>query len=875
MDRRQARSGKNVRHRSDEPKLVAASSNAAELLIQRAVRHHTSRPRTAQRLAVTPVLRAASLEQAEYARLQEQRQVLNQQLGAHSPLPTQPETDQSGPLPSKPQSSADWVTVMRVRAEQVSGQQLTGQQFAQFTALQRQVTQTLAREFRSDRGPAQLRHDTYGEHLAALQRHALTAQISRAVLTLMPPAERPSVQRAMTAAAQRHAAEAQQQSAVTHRESLQRQLAELDAESTRPVLQRIQARRGAGNPLPEAIQRHLEQGLNHDLSRVRIHDDAEADKLAKSVNALAFTTGADVFFQAGQFNPNSRSGLELLAHEVTHTVQQAQGRVGPGIDPDATLETEARTMGARLASASLTRTAFALPRRTGTAAAISVQRQAGAAHPSWRQRGTLRGNPPVRDEASPPNTNIVEDEQTYRTLRAGAQHLLQGQRKRAQSFLTADQKGVADYRYWFAHVYSYVTANEIEFCEQHTFDYPSYVMQCVLYFDKLYADNLTAVKSKVEPHWQAAFSSAARMQNGDRLPTQVGAAVWSLVASMLAHIRFDLPRAEAWVSQKYKRDFGVSAADFRNDFFRMGGVFDNASRSMFQDMQRLLPDKLNVGPFAIRKMAEYNLTPGAMRHLLGVDMSQERLTTWRRMEALTAQGKVPTNPYQLKGGVLTGNATATATPGKSINALGTLTPGALRPSMEGIDATVGNRLARAGAGAVGSEAGDYRSTVQTWRWKKLFTTPAEGQKVPLYDRASMLLTLIRNPAGVPVPMPYIGAISTDIDYDDGLIIDILNASVRRGDLALLVNIVDAYSLLNAMSDSARRLSVERLFVNGGYYRTLGVMNATNQIQKWLESGNDESNRRSAQRIYNSLSRPIQIGADNQLKKQGVAQEWKN
>lgn len=244
MDRRQARSGKNVRHRSDEPKLVAASSNAAELLIQRAVRHHTSRPRTAQRLAVTPVLRAASLEQAEYARLQEQRQVLNQQLGAHSPLPTQPETDQSGPLPSKPQSSADWVTVMRVRAEQVSGQQLTGQQFAQFTALQRQVTQTLAREFRSDRGPAQLRHDTYGEHLAALQRHALTAQISRAVLTLMPPAERPSVQRAMTAAAQRHAAEAQQQSAVTHRESLQRQLAELDAESTRPVLQRIQARRG-------------------------------------------------------------------------------------------------------------------------------------------------------------------------------------------------------------------------------------------------------------------------------------------------------------------------------------------------------------------------------------------------------------------------------------------------------------------------------------------------------------------------------------------------------------------------------------------------------------------------------------------------------
>ncbi|MFC6751860.1 DUF4157 domain-containing protein [Deinococcus aquaticus] len=82
---------------------------------------------------------------------------------------------------------------------------------------------------------------------------------------------------------------------------------------------------------------------------MRIHDDAEADKLAKGVNAVAFTTGADIFFRAGHFNPNTQSGLELLAHEVTHTVQQSQGRVGSGIDPDAGLEVEARAMGAKLA----------------------------------------------------------------------------------------------------------------------------------------------------------------------------------------------------------------------------------------------------------------------------------------------------------------------------------------------------------------------------------------------------------------------------------------------------------------------------------------------------------------------------------------------
>ncbi|WP_291431881.1 DUF4157 domain-containing protein [Deinococcus sp.] len=170
------------------------------------------------------------------------------------------------------------------------------------------------------------------------------------VLGMVPPSERLPLQRATDEALQRQRAQEQAALNFGTLTSLQRQMAELDAEATQPVLQRIQARRGAGNPLPEAIQRHLEGGLNYDLSRVRIHDDAEADKLAKGVNAVAFTTGTDIFFQAGQFNPNTQSGLELLAHEVTHTVQQSQGRVGTGIDPDAGLEAEARSVGKRLAA---------------------------------------------------------------------------------------------------------------------------------------------------------------------------------------------------------------------------------------------------------------------------------------------------------------------------------------------------------------------------------------------------------------------------------------------------------------------------------------------------------------------------------------------
>lgn len=238
---------------------------------------------------------------------------------------------------------------MRARAEEVQGRPLDARSSAAFTSLQRQVAQTLAQGFRSDRGDAQARYAAYGEHLATLQRHPVSAPVARVVLGLIPPAEHLPLQRAVDETLQRFQAQERASLNFDTLQTLQRQLAELDAEATQPVLARIQARRGSGNPLPEAVQRHLEQGLNHDLSRVRIHDDAEADKLAKGVNAIAFTTGTDIFFQSGQFNPNTQSGLELLAHEVTHTVQQSQGRVGTGIDPDAGLESEARTMGARLA----------------------------------------------------------------------------------------------------------------------------------------------------------------------------------------------------------------------------------------------------------------------------------------------------------------------------------------------------------------------------------------------------------------------------------------------------------------------------------------------------------------------------------------------
>ncbi len=116
------------------------------------------------------------------------------------------------------------------------------------------------------------------------------------------------------------------------------------------ISEKIKAKIGGGSPLPEHVRSQLEAGLNADLSRVRVHTDGDADMLAKSVNAIAFTSGHDIFFQNGKFEPNTKTGYELIAHEVTHTLQQAGGQVKPGIDSDPSLETAAQDSGAKLAA---------------------------------------------------------------------------------------------------------------------------------------------------------------------------------------------------------------------------------------------------------------------------------------------------------------------------------------------------------------------------------------------------------------------------------------------------------------------------------------------------------------------------------------------
>jgi hypothetical protein len=86
--------------------------------------------------------------------------------------------------------------------------------------------------------------------------------------------------------------------------------------------QQLNASRGQGHPLPSTLREEFENKFGADFSGVKIHTDSQSDALNRSIQAKAFTAGQDVFFQHGAYEPGSRVGQALIAHELTHVMQQ-------------------------------------------------------------------------------------------------------------------------------------------------------------------------------------------------------------------------------------------------------------------------------------------------------------------------------------------------------------------------------------------------------------------------------------------------------------------------------------------------------------------------------------------------------------------------
>ena len=109
-----------------------------------------------------------------------------------------------------------------------------------------------------------------------------------------------------------------------------------------------------GTKLPEEVKTKMETSFNHDFSNVKIHTDSDK---AKNIGAKAYAQGNAIHFAPGAYDPQSKEGQELLGHELTHVVQQGQGKVKSGdihgkglnININPSLEKEADEMG-KLAS---------------------------------------------------------------------------------------------------------------------------------------------------------------------------------------------------------------------------------------------------------------------------------------------------------------------------------------------------------------------------------------------------------------------------------------------------------------------------------------------------------------------------------------------
>src|SRR3990167_736551 len=95
------------------------------------------------------------------------------------------------------------------------------------------------------------------------------------------------------------------------------------ATSSQPSINdKLSSSKGSGSPISGGVKQEMESGFGADFSDVKIHTDDRAASMSKEIGAQAFTNKGDIYFNQGKFNPATQQGKTLLAHELTHTIQQ-------------------------------------------------------------------------------------------------------------------------------------------------------------------------------------------------------------------------------------------------------------------------------------------------------------------------------------------------------------------------------------------------------------------------------------------------------------------------------------------------------------------------------------------------------------------------
>ena len=186
--------------------------------------------------------------------------------------------------------------------------------------------------------------------------------------------------------------------------------------SVPPIVHKVL--RSPGQPLDGATRAFFEPRFGHDFSRVRVHADPQASESARAVNALAYTVGTDIVFGAGAQPWGTTSGNRLLAHELTHVVQQRGGQGGSlALEPGISAEREAETVGGNVGETWFPRVPLRISRYpTG----LYRQQAAPAAAPSGMSRTDFDATMKKRFGVTRIVTGTMQQQASSLTPRGGA-----------------------------------------------------------------------------------------------------------------------------------------------------------------------------------------------------------------------------------------------------------------------------------------------------------------------------------------------------------------------------------------------------------------------------------------------------------------------
>ncbi|MDW7693782.1 DUF4157 domain-containing protein [Flammeovirgaceae bacterium SG7u.111] len=101
-----------------------------------------------------------------------------------------------------------------------------------------------------------------------------------------------------------------------------------ETEASSTLQDQLRASKGGGSLLPDATNQFMSNAFGSDFSNVRVHNGHSAQEMNQGIQAKAFTHGSDIYFNKGQYSPETSSGKNLLAHELTHVVQQGAASSG-------------------------------------------------------------------------------------------------------------------------------------------------------------------------------------------------------------------------------------------------------------------------------------------------------------------------------------------------------------------------------------------------------------------------------------------------------------------------------------------------------------------------------------------------------------------